>query len=78
MDVITGASGHLGNTLLRELAAAGRTVKPLFRSPPSFEMPDGVTPYYCDPEEPDALAQAFLGAETVYHTAGFVSFALNS
>lgn len=78
MDVITGASGHLGNTLLRELAAAGRTVRPLFRSPPSFEMPDGVTPYYCDPEEADALVQAFLGAETVYHTAGFVSFALNS
>ncbi len=78
MDVITGASGHLGNTLLRELAVSGRAVRPLYRVPPSFEMPEGVEPYYCNIEEPDSLAEAFRGATTVYHAAGYVSFGINS
>ena len=78
MDVIIGASGHLGNTLLRELVAEGRDVRPVFRSPPSFDLPEGVEPCICDLEETDALAEALHRAETVYHTAGLIAIGINT
>jgi dihydroflavonol-4-reductase len=78
VDVILGASGHLGNVLTRHLASEGKTVRPIFRSPPEFEIPDGTDPYLCDPAEIEALVEAFRGAETVYHTAGLVAIGFNA
>ncbi len=78
MDIVVGASGHLGNVLTRQLASGGAKVRPLFRSPPPFSLPSGVEPYFCDLDDVDALAAAFYGADTVYHAAGLVAIGLNS
>ncbi len=76
MDVVIGASGHLGNVLTRELAARGGEVRPVFRSQPDFDLPEGVTPYLCDTSRVDTLLTACSGAETVYHTAALVSIGI--
>jgi dihydroflavonol-4-reductase len=78
MDVVVGASGHLGNVLTRELISAGRDVRPIFRSPPTFDTPGGVESYLCDFDDPESLANAFRDADTVYHTAGLVAIGLNA
>ena len=78
MDVVIGASGHLGNVVVRELAADSRQVRPIFRSPPLFDLPPGVEPYICDPADGDSLTDALRGAENVFHTAGLISIGINS
>ena len=75
MIVITGATGHIGNVLVRELLARGkqlRLVIPRFEdSTPVEGLPaERVEGDLCDP---DSLVDAFKGAEAVYHLAAVVS-----
>ena len=73
--VVTGATGHIGNVLIRELLAAGEKVRALV---PPFEndLPirglniDTVAGDVCDP---DSLNSAFRGADVVYHLAGIIA-----
>lgn len=75
MVVVTGATGHLGNVLCRELLARGKKVR-------AFVLPgDDVTPLadldvevvYGDILDMSDLIKAFEGAEWVFHLAALVS-----
>jgi len=73
--VVTGATGHIGNVLIRELLAAGEKVRALV---PPFEndLPirgldvDMVAGDVCDTS---SLNSAFQGADVVYHLAGIIA-----
>ena len=75
MIVVTGATGHIGNVLVRELLARGEKVRAII---PPFE---DITPLEGlevekvegDVRDVEALIQAFSGAEVVYHLAGIIS-----
>ncbi|WMY86087.1 SDR family oxidoreductase [Pseudomonas shirazica] len=72
---VTGATGLLGNNLVRELVAHGYTVKGLVRSRakgeqqfadlPEVELVEG------DMADVDAFAASLRGCDTVFHTAAF-------
>ncbi|MEO0086316.1 MAG: NAD-dependent epimerase/dehydratase family protein, partial [candidate division WOR-3 bacterium] len=75
LTVITGATGHVGNVLVRELRARGRRVRALV---PDFEdrsCLDGLGVEICtaDVREPDSLVRGLAGADVVFHLAGLVS-----
>ncbi len=76
MIVVTGATGYVGNVLLRSLAAEGETgLRALVRPGRStaaiadldVELVEG------DILDYDSLVAAFRGADVVFHTAGVVS-----
>jgi dihydroflavonol-4-reductase len=75
MVVVTGATGHIGNVLVRELVASAIEVRALA---PSFE---DTTPLAGldveivegDVLDCDSLLRAFAGADVVYHLAGVIS-----
>ncbi len=75
MKVITGAGGHVGNTLARMLCERKEKVRAMVHfsdTPRAFEnlnaekVEGDVTDY-------DSLLKAFKGAETVYHCAAFIA-----
>lgn len=76
MIVVTGATGHVGNVLLRELAAHGaahlRAVLKPGESSARLENLD-VQTVEADMREYNALLTAFEGADVVFHLAGIVS-----
>ncbi|MFI9100125.1 SDR family oxidoreductase [Streptomyces fildesensis] len=51
MIMVTGATGNFGRPLVTELAAQGRKVRALTRTPERAELPAGVEP--CDSAAPD-------------------------
>lgn len=75
MIVVTGATGHIGNVLVRKLLADGKVVRGLI--PPNedtlplrgldLEIVRG------DVRDAESLMQAFQGAKQVYHLAGAIS-----
>ena len=74
MDVaVTGASGHLGANLVRELLARGDRVRVLLRR--DTRAVDGleVRRVAGDVRDPESLHRAFDGVEVVYHMAGVIS-----
>jgi len=75
MIVVTGATGHIGNVLVRELLARGervRTIIPLFEDTTPLDGLD-VEKVEGDVRELDSLVQASRGADVVYHLAGIIS-----
>jgi dihydroflavonol-4-reductase len=73
--VVTGATGHLGNVLVRHLRAAGIPTKALVR-PSSPLMPiEGLDVEIVrgDVTDPESLRRAFEGADVVFHLAGLIS-----
>lgn len=78
MIVVTGATGHAGNVLVRSLAAEGaaglRAVVAPGRSIVSIADLD-VEVIEADVRRYDSLVQAFRGADVVFHLAGIVSIA---
>jgi dihydroflavonol-4-reductase len=73
ITVITGASGHVGNNLVRSLLAEGWQVRLLVhRNASSFENLE-VQKVQGDVCHADSLNAAFEGAEIVYHLAARVS-----
>lgn len=75
MNLITGATGHIGNVLARQLRASGQAVRALV-----LPMED-LTPiadldleiYPGDVLEPESIQNACHGVDTVYHLAGLIS-----
>ena len=75
MVIVTGATGHIGNVLVRQLLSRGadvRVVIPPFEDTASLdglkvEMVEG------DVRKIDSLIQAFKGGDVVYHLAGIIS-----
>lgn len=77
MVTVTGATGHIGNVLVRELLARGKRVRALI---PPFEDTLPLKGLDVEPVEGNvldagSLILAFEGSEVVYHLAGVVSIA---
>jgi len=71
--VVTGASGHIGANLVRELLARGDRVRVLVhRNTRAVEGLD-VEIVSGDVLDPESLRAAFTGAEIVYHLAAVIS-----
>jgi len=75
MIVVTGATGHIGNVLVRELLAAGRPVRALVMHGDDQRPLAGldVEIVYGDITDLSSLKSAFAGAALVFHLAGIVS-----
>lgn len=75
MIVITGAAGHLGNVLARELIEQGHPVRALVLSGEDCSSLAGLPLEQVtgDVLRPASLEAAFQGAEVVYHLAGIVT-----
>jgi dihydroflavonol-4-reductase len=71
--VVTGASGHVGNNLVRSLLAQGRQVRVLVhRNSQSLESAD-IERVSGDISDPASLVRAFQAADVVYHLAAKIS-----
>lgn len=72
---VTGATGLLGNNLVRELAARGYAVKALVRcrakGEQQFHDVPGVELIIGDMARVEAFAASLHGCDTVFHTAAF-------
>ena len=75
MVIVTGATGHIGNVLVRELLAAGRVVRALVLPDDDKRPLAGlnVEIVYGDITDPESLKSAFAGAELVFHLGGIVT-----
>jgi dihydroflavonol-4-reductase len=71
--VVTGASGHLGANLVRELLARGEPVRALVHRSSASLAALGVEQVPGSVDDPDSLAAAFAGARQVFHLAGIIS-----
>jgi dihydroflavonol-4-reductase len=77
MDLVTGATGHIGNVLVRSLLERGRKVRALVRPGKhplalqdlNVELAPG------DVLDPDSLARAMQGVDVVHHLAARISVA---
>lgn len=75
MMVVTGATGHIGNVLVRELLKKGHKVRALL---PKFEDPAPLAGLEVeivpgDIRDRASLRAAFSGVEVVFHLAGIIS-----
>lgn len=75
MIVVTGATGHIGNVLVRELVSKGERIRAIV---PPIEDISSIKAFDLEIVEGDvrdygSLVKAFNGAEYVYHLAGIVS-----
>jgi len=75
MILVTGAAGHIGNVLVRELVNRGERVRALI-----LPGEDTASLYGLDIEivvgnvlDPDSLNRAMRGVDIVYHLAGLIS-----
>ena len=76
MIVVTGATGHVGNVLVRSLVAQGATgVRALVGPSGQTASLAGldVETVEADVRDCESLVRVFRGAEVVYHVAGIVS-----
>ncbi len=75
MVIVTGATGHIGNVLVRELLARDLSVRVLVLPNDDIRPLAGlnVETVYGDITDPESLKSAFTGADIVFHLAGIVS-----
>lgn len=75
MIVITGATGHLGNVLVRKLINQDKKVRAIILPGEDIASLEGleVEKVEGDVRVPDSLRRAFEGADIVYHCAGIIS-----
>lgn len=75
MIAVTGATGHIGNVLVRTLLSQGKAVRVII--PPDENMTPlqglNVEVKTADLRDKDSLLKAFSGVEIVYHLAGIIS-----
>ncbi len=72
ISLVTGATGHIGYALLKELVDSGEKVRILIRK--DSKQFDGIDceKVYGDVTDLDALLKAFEGVDIVYHLAGII------
>ena len=70
---ITGATGFVGNVLVRQLRAAGHEVRASVRRPEraSELQAIGVTLFQGDVTDKESMREAMLGVDGVFHVAGW-------
>jgi dihydroflavonol-4-reductase len=73
ITVVTGASGHVGNTLVRALLAQGRRVRVLVHHNTTSLDGLDVERVMGDVADAASLNRAFKDADTVYHLAAVIS-----
>lgn len=75
MILVTGATGHLGNVLVRKLSEQGEVVRALVLAGESCEPLKGLDVEIVegDVTDMDSLERAMDGVELVYHLAGVIS-----
>lgn len=75
MIVVTGATGHIGNVLVRELLASAQVVRALVLQHDDLRPLGGLDTeiVYGDVTDTKSLGSAFTGADTVFHLAGIVT-----
>ncbi|MFC1984471.1 SDR family oxidoreductase [Chloroflexota bacterium] len=75
MIVITGATGHIGNVLVRELTTQGQNVRALILPKDNCQPLSGldIELVYGDITDLKSLKSAFVGADIVFHLAGIVT-----
>lgn len=75
MILVTGAAGHLGNVLVRELLARGEQVRALVLPGEDCSALEGLAVEKTEGDILDlpTLEKVFRGVETVYHMAALVS-----
>jgi dihydroflavonol-4-reductase len=71
--VVTGASGHVGSNLIRELVSRGRTVRAVVHEHDAGLAGLDVERVRADVRDPDSLRRAFEGAEVLFHLAAVIS-----
>ena len=77
VTIVTGAAGHVGANLVRELLAQGQRVRVLVHHDRCALEGLDVEAVPADVENLDSLLHAFEGVELVYHTAGYISITSN-
>jgi dihydroflavonol-4-reductase len=77
MNLITGATGHIGNVLVRQLLERGQRVRALVRpGKASLALQDlQVDIFPGDVQDLDSLVRALQGVDVVYHLAAKISIA---
>jgi len=75
MNVVTGATGHIGNVLIRELTAKREKVRAVVPPREDTSPLEGlqVDLIEGDVRNIDSLIRAFEGCDIVYHLAGIIS-----
>lgn len=72
ISVLTGATGHVGYAMLKELASRGENTRILIRKDVDIFKGIDCEKVIGDVTDLDSLIAAFKGAKTVYHFAGVV------
>jgi dihydroflavonol-4-reductase len=77
--VVTGATGHVGNVLVRELISRGQTVRSLVLPQDNLRPLSGLDTdiVYGNITDLQSLISAFDGADLVFHLAGIVTIMPN-
>ncbi len=76
MILVTGGAGLVGNELIKQLLAQGKTVKAIYnKSPLKFTNSSMLIPVPCDILDVYALEDVMKNVTEVYHCAAIVSFA---
>jgi dihydroflavonol-4-reductase len=75
MVAVTGATGHIGNTLVREILARGERVRAAIPAGEDLMPLEGlaIERVAGDVRDFDSLTAAFGGADIVYHLAGIIT-----
>lgn len=75
MIVVTGATGHLGNVLVRQLCEDGKSVRAMVLPGEDRSALDGLAVDIVEGNvlHLEDLERAFAGADVVYHLAGMIS-----
>ena len=75
MIVVTGATGHVGNVLVRQLTAQGQAVRALVMPDDDLRPLTGLDVEIVSGDVTDlaSLESAFTGADIVFHLAGIVT-----
>lgn len=73
--LVTGATGHIGNVLVRELVGRGYSVRALVLPGENRAPLEGIDLEIVEGNvlDPDSLARAMAGVEGVFHLAGVIS-----
>jgi dihydroflavonol-4-reductase len=75
MNLVTGATGHIGNVVIRELMIRGKKVRAFVLPGEDLTPLDGLEVEIVEGDilDPASLSAAMKGTQTVYHLAGMIS-----